>query len=52
LKEKNAAFIFRAYFSSSFYVPADMDAYFLFMPTSSYDGSSSPTGKFRFKAVY
>ena len=29
-----------------------MDAYFFFMPTSTNDGSVSPTGKFRFKAVY
>jgi hypothetical protein len=29
-----------------------MDAYFFFAPNSSSDGSVSPTGKFRFKAVY
>jgi len=52
LKEQNAAFLFRAYFSSAFYVPADMDAYFFFAPNSSTDGSKSPTGKFRFKAIY
>jgi hypothetical protein len=29
-----------------------MDAYLFFMPVSSTDGSVSPTGKLRFKAIY
>ena len=29
-----------------------MDAYLFFMPISSTDGSVSPTGKLRFKAIY